>query len=74
MGSDAEMFGNIILCTQTRVYPILIQGLRNDLNKYLTPEFGNLLGTGARDQVANRLIRDSTWMGKIRWTEGWIDG
>ena len=38
-------------------YPLLVQGLRNDINKCLTVEFDNRLGTGARAEVAG-MIRE----------------
>jgi len=38
-------------------YPLLVQALRNDINKCLTPEFDELLGQGSRAEVAG-MIRE----------------
>jgi hypothetical protein len=36
-------------------YPLLVQGLKNDINKGMTDEFDAVLGDGAREEVWNML-------------------
>ncbi len=43
--------------TPLSVYVLLVQALRNDINKCLTPDFDALLGEGSRAEVAG-MIRD----------------
>eukprot|EP00957_Ditylum_brightwellii_P206075 15346696-Ditylum_brightwellii.AAC.1 len=37
------------------VYPLLIQAMRNDINKFLTEEFDSHLGAGSRAEVASMI-------------------
>mmetsp|Transcript_15917 Transcript_15917/g.23630 ORF Transcript_15917/g.23630 Transcript_15917/m.23630 type:complete len:271 (-) Transcript_15917:20-832(-) len=54
MDSDVEMFGNISGAERAQ-HAVLssFYWLRNDLTKFLTPEFDVLLGEGAREQVTD---------------------